>query len=137
MNRMFQAALLLVGVSVAAQAAALAGVTGLSSGYLIEEQVNYRLSFPQSGKVGVQRDTNRCSVDAYGRANGCTRMFLPIDEYDAKELSAQDGLTLFELTPELRLVLQRTGLGGASAFLLKVNARGEVEKRIPLYADVY
>jgi hypothetical protein len=136
MNRWLALAMFLGG-SVMAQASALSGVSNLTSGYLVEDQINYRISFPETGKVGVQKDANTCSVDTYGRANGCTRMLYPVDVFEAKELSSQDGLTLYELTPELRLVLQKVAVGGSSAYLLKVDSKGEVLKRIPLFSEFY
>ncbi len=136
MNRFF-AGVLFLAVSLVARANPLTGVSSLVSGYLVEDQVNYRVSFPQTGKVGLQKDANTCSVDTYGRASGCTRMLFPVDEYDAKELTSADGLTLYELSSEFRLVLQKLGMGGSSAYLLKVDPKGEVLKRIPLFNDVH
>jgi hypothetical protein len=134
MYRMLTVGLLFLGVS--AFATPLTGHGLLSSGYLVEEQANYRISFPDIGKVGVQRDGNSCTVDTYGRSTGCTRMLFPTDIFEAKELSSADGLTLYELTLDLRLVVQKHGLGGSSLYLLKVDSQGDVQKRIPLYADL-
>jgi hypothetical protein len=136
MNRYLMVVLAL-GLSFVAKASTLSGIQSHSSGYLIEEQANYRLTFPEADKVGVERDANQCSVDEFGRATGCSRVLFPTTIYTAKELASKDGLKLFELSSDLRLVVQKTGLAGASLFLLKVDAQGVVQKRIALYADFY
>ncbi len=127
---------LVVGACLKGEASSLRGFSNLASGYLADEQANYRLSFPAVGKVGFQKDTNTCSVDTYGRASGCTRMLFPVDVVSAKEISVHDGLALYELNAEWRLVHQKIALGGSSVYLLKLDAAGSVLKRIPLYSGL-